>query len=176
MTNPKPFDPPRIDSVEIPSSRGLMGMVACPGREDLSLDLAAIRSWGAEILVSLIEPAEYARMGIEKMHEMIPADMRHLRLPIPDGSVPDAAWERSWERESPSIHSVLGRGGKVCVHCMGGLGRSGLIVARLLVESGIPPEQAILMVRAARPGAIETPEQEAYVRGLSNRSFFIQSL
>jgi protein-tyrosine phosphatase len=110
------------------------------------------------------------------MHEIIPAGMRHLQLPIHDGSIPDAAWERKWKRESPSIHSVLGRGGKVCVHCMGGLGRSGIVAARLLVESGISSEQAILMVRAARPGAIETAGQEAYVRGLLTRSFFIRSL
>ena len=176
MADSKILDPLRIDSVEIPTSRGLIGMAACPGREDLAFDLDAIRSWGAEILVSLIEPVEYTLMGIEKMHEMIPVGMRHLQLPIPDRSIPDAAWELGWKRASPTIHSVLARGGKVCVHCMGGLGRSGLAVARLLVESGISSEQAILMVRAARPGAIETPGQEAYVRGLLTRSFFIQSL
>ena len=165
-----------IDEVEIPSSRGLIGITACPGRKDLVLDLAVMQSWGAEILISLIEPAEYAALGIEKMPDTIPAGMRYLQLPIPDGSIPDSAWELRWIRESPSIHSVLDRGGRVCVHCMGGLGRSGLVTARLLIEFGIPSEQAIRMVRAARPGAIETPEQEAYVRGLSARSFFIQYL
>ena len=45
-------------------------------------------------------------------------------------------------------------------HCRGGLGRAGMISARLLVESGVEPEVAIAKVRAARPGAIETREQE----------------
>ena len=40
----------------------------------------------------------------------------------------------------------------------------GMVAARLLVELGVPPEAAILRVRAARPCAIETPEQEAAVR------------
>ena len=39
-----------------------------------------------------------------------------------------------------------------------------MIAARLLVELGVPPEQAIESVRSARKGAIETPDQEDVVR------------
>jgi ADP-ribosyl-[dinitrogen reductase] hydrolase len=46
---------------------------------------------------------------------------------------------------------------------MGGLGRSGMIAARLLVELGEEPRAAIQRVRAVRRGAIETAAQEAYV-------------
>jgi protein-tyrosine phosphatase len=54
------------------------------------------------------------------------------------------------------------------MHCRGGLGRAGMISARLLVESGVEPTAAMERVRAARPGAIETPRQEEWVRtGLS---------
>lgn len=49
------------------------------------------------------------------------------------------------------------------VHCRGGLGRAGTIGARLLIELGMEPETAIRRVRAMRPGAIETREQEKYV-------------
>jgi len=51
----------------------------------------------------------------------------------------------------------------VLIHCTGGLGRSGMIAARLLVELGEEPRLAMQRVRAARPGAIETAAQEAYV-------------
>ena len=56
----------------------------------------------------------------------------------------------------------------ILVHCRGGLGRAGTIAARLLIEIGIDPKIAISEVRAVRPGAIETVEQEKYV--LSIRS------
>ena len=46
---------------------------------------------------------------------------------------------------------------------MGGLGRSGMIAARLLVELGEEPRAAIQRVRQVRPGAIETAAQEDYV-------------
>lgn len=47
---------------------------------------------------------------------------------------------------------------------MGGLGRTGTIAAMLLVEFGSKPGDAITAVRAARAGAIETVEQENFVR------------
>ena len=61
------------------------------------------------------------------------------------------------------------------VHCRGGLGRAGMISARLLVESGVEPNAAIERVRAARPGAIETPQQEEWVRSGSPRSLTASS-
>jgi hypothetical protein len=54
--------------------------------------------------------------------------------------------------------------GEARSHCKGGLGRAGMMAARLLVELGVAPEQAIRDVRCARPGAIETPAQLALVR------------
>ena len=54
-------------------------------------------------------------------------------------------------------------------HCKGGLGRAGMVAARLLVESGYTPEDAIERVRAARPGAIETQAQERYVLAQGSR-------
>lgn len=178
MINTSISNPLRIDAVEIQSSKGIIGMTFCPGikqnhgasgshNRDLDLDLAAIQAWGAEILVSLMEPHEYALLGVEALHDKVPEGMLHLQLPIPDGSIPDAAWEATWKRKSPFIHTVLRRGGKVCLHCLGGLGRTGLVAARLLVEFGVLPEEAILMVRKARAGTIETMAQEAYVWSLA---------
>jgi hypothetical protein len=43
-------------------------------------------------------------------------------------------------------------------------GGASMIAARLLVEEGVPPEVAIGRVRSARPGAIETLDQENWVR------------
>ena len=44
-----------------------------------------------------------------------------------------------------------------------GLGRSGTVGACLLVQLGEDPRVAIDRIRRARPGAIETIEQERYV-------------
>lgn len=64
---------------------------------------------------------------------------------------------------------ALMQGGKVLVHCRGGLGRAGTVAACLLVESGVAPSEAIRKVRTARSGAIETREQQRYVMAYRQR-------
>lgn len=184
-------DPVHIDAVKVPfgsdcgdsreengnraaPKHGEIGMTACPGRKgpgsfgyydrDLAVDLLAIRNWDAEVLVSLIEDHEYHMAGIEDFDTKLPEGLKHLKMPIPDGGTPDEAWERRWEVDGRVVREVLSRGGKVCLHCMGGLGRTGMIAARLLVEFGLAPDEAIAQVRKARPGTIETAEQMRYIR------------
>ena len=86
--------------------------------------------------------------------------MRWFHLPIADVSIPDERFETQWDAASEELCSLLRGRLDVLVHCRGGLGRAGTIAARLLVELGMEPKKAIVNVRAARPGAIETTEQQ----------------
>jgi protein-tyrosine phosphatase len=67
------------------------------------------------------------------------------------------------------IDDALSRGVRVAVHCGAGLGRSGTLLAAYLVSQGAAPDAAIADVRAARPGSIETDEQEAAVHYFAHR-------
>jgi ADP-ribosyl-[dinitrogen reductase] hydrolase len=82
-------------------------------------------------------------------------------------SIPDEQFEQQWNVAGEELRSILRRRLDVLVHCRGGLGRAGTIAARLLVELGMEPVNAITSVRAVRPGAIETREQEKYILGIS---------
>ena len=89
-----------------------------------------------------------------------------MHLPIKDVSVPNVLFEQQWRESVASIYRCLDRGEKVLVHCRGGLGRTGIVAARLLMAYGASAGEAIKQVRAVRKGAIETKEQEAYVQSL----------
>jgi ADP-ribosyl-[dinitrogen reductase] hydrolase len=78
--------------------------------------------------------------------------MEWHHLPIRDVSVPDAAFERSWPADAARLRALIDAGANVLIHCKGGLGRTGMVAARLLVERGADPAAAMRDVRAVRPG------------------------
>jgi ADP-ribosyl-[dinitrogen reductase] hydrolase len=80
-------------------------------------------------------------------------------------STPDEGFERQWSVAGDELRILLRSGRNVLVHCRGGLGRAGTIGARLLIELGM--EHAVRQIRAVRPGAIETREQEKYVLSIA---------
>lgn len=167
-------DPLRI--AEIALGTGVIGVTLCPGKRgtstfgsawvrDLDADIAAIAAWGASAMVTLIEEHEFRLLGVERLPEAVrAAGMAWHHLPITDVSVPDERFERTWPGLWSQLSASLDAGERVLVHCRGGLGRAGTVAALMLVESGEAPEVAIDRVRAVRPGAIETAEQESWVR------------
>jgi ADP-ribosyl-[dinitrogen reductase] hydrolase len=93
-------------------------------------------------------------------------NMTYIHFPIIDQGVPDAEGEVRWKNEiSPLLKQYLERGEKLFIHCRGGLGRTGIMAAKLLIDLGeATPDEAILLVRQARPHTIETQVQEDWVR------------
>jgi len=129
------------------------------------MDIAAISGWGAQAVVTLMPKAELESVKAGRLGEALRENnIRWFHLPIEDVDVPGRVWEEAWTLASPLLWRILNSGGRVLLHCRGGLGRAGTVAAMLLVEDGMMPPEAIRRVRTARPGAIETPAQEAYVR------------
>ena len=168
--------PIRVDPVRPKDGFGRIGITLCPGKyypygiagnwdRDLDLDLERIRRWGATAVVSLITEKEMRDLRVQGLSRAV-AD-RHMEwwhLPIPDGQPPDSAFEEAWRVAGPAIRDRLRLGFDVLVHCKGGLGRAGTVAARLLVEFGERPDEAIRQVRAARSEhALETCDQERHV-------------
>jgi len=167
--------PLRVDAVAATPAGGLIGITFCPGKcgaslygprwqRDLALDLDAVKLWGAAAVVTLIEDHELELLGVRTLGAQVQArGMAWCHLPIADVSAPNARFEASWAAVGPQLLATLSSGGRVLVHCRGGLGRAGTVAARLLVELGVPAREAVSRVRQARPGAIETGAQQRYV-------------
>jgi len=169
--------PLQIAEIMAPKA-GVIGVTFCPGKQQsaaatgawarsLDIDLDAIRAWGAGAVITLVTPGEIKSLGVETLGEGITArGIRWFHLPIEDVAIPTAPWESEWIAASAELHRLLDANGRVLVHCKGGLGRAGLVAARLLIERGVPADEAIAGVRRCRPGAIETCAQEGYLRAL----------
>lgn len=96
------------------------------------------------------------------------AGLNVIHFPITDFSIPDDMKELSATlhqiRKSLKKHNVA-------MHCYGGNGRTGLVVASMLVQMGVAAQKAISFVRKYRPEAIETSQQERFI---SSFEFFTQ--
>ncbi len=167
--------PLQIAFVRPTPTSGRIGITFCPGKRQpdaatgawqrqLDVDLDAIAAWGAVAVVTLTEAHELQALGVAGLGAEVRArHMDWLHLPIVDVSVPDAGFERLWVDAGEGLRARLRAGFDILVHCKGGLGRAGLTAARLMVELGIPAAEAVAAVRKARPGAIETEAQLAFV-------------
>lgn len=168
-------DPIRVN--ELPIGGGVLGMTFCPGKHDTSLngvawarnlhaDLDALRDWGASTIVTVMQRDELDLLRVPDLGPQVRArGMNWHHLPVLDQSVPNRDFPRIWANLTKLLQRELAAGRKIVVHCRGGLGRTGLIAALLLMDMGHGARDAMSRVRQVRSArAIETPEQEDYVR------------
>ena len=164
-----------IDWLMLPGRDGRVGMMSCPGGgryhtgddHGVAADLQQMHSAGARCLVTLLPDDELGLLGVSHLGRLAAAHgIRWLQLPIEDMRAPGESFEIRWGRAGPLLHAELVAGRHVVLHCYAGLGRTGTIAARLLIETGVAPREAMTTVRAVRPGAIQSLVQERYVLAL----------
>lgn len=172
-------DPILVDLLpgEEVSTPGRLGMTFAPGmwansvrgrwERDLAADMTALeKKHGAGVLVSLMEDFEYGYYGIPELLEGGSyGGLEILRFAIPDMGVPREAESQEFASFIREVISRLQAGKNVVVHCRGGLGRTGLVAACVLVALGDHDGNgAIQVVRRARRRTVQTEEQAEFVR------------
>ena len=141
----------------------LTTMAAPPGGAALPAALARLRDTGAHVLVCLLPPGQVAALDLAgEPAAAARAGLGYRSVPIPDFGVPDLAEVAGPLRE---LGAELDRGRHVVVHCWGGVGRSSLVAAALLVLRGTAPDAAWAQVAAAR--GVPVPETDAQRRWVS---------
>jgi hypothetical protein len=154
----------RIDEVPLPGP----GRLYATGFTVVGPDpAAAMTAVDADLLVCLLQPDEIERRFPAFAGWLDAAEATALHFPVDDGGVGHdddvlALVER--------LGAHLDAGGSVLTHCGAGLGRTSIVCALLLVRAGSTLEEALVAVRAARPGAgPENPAQRAHLERLAAR-------
>lgn len=122
-------------------------------------ELKVLQQAGIRAVVSLLnipsDAAVYDSAGFD-----------FLYLPISDGQPPAIEQVDKFVRfmaQQRAAHRA------VAVHCEGGLGRTGTMLAAYLISEGESAEAAIARTRKAEPNAIETPQQIQFLKMFANR-------
>ena len=134
---------------------GQLAGTPLPGAvNDIDTDLAALKSAGITMLVTLTEddlPHEpLRRHGLSNLH-----------LPIYSLEPPTVAQNQMLLKR---IEMLLAQGHVLAVHCLGGIGRTGTVLAAWLVREGLTAAEALRRVRLIDAQYVQTPEQEEFLQ------------
>lgn len=165
-----------FNEIELPNG-GRLGLGCCPGHRLMPLavmrapgtlgdDLAVIAAWQPDLVLSLMEEDELAYVGAPVQllaDEWATLGIGWQHLPIPNLQPPDDRFEEAWVELWPRMDALFKVRGRVFIHCYAGLGRTGTLASLILMQYGFNARDAMIAVRKARPGSIETWSQERYL-------------
>lgn len=118
---------------------------------------------GMNRVVILVEKQEYlvhARRDLPKFYRAEGLDTLHF--PIPDFQVP--ADPAALDQAVTTVVEQLQNRSHIAVHCMAGVGRTGIFLASLgKRQLDLSGQEAIDWVRQFIPEALENPQQEQFV-------------
>lgn len=153
--------------------RGRLGIVPRPrGAEWLDSETRAWREAGIDIVVSLLEPDEEADLDLTGESTSSKNNGIAFRaFPIPDRGVPSS--REAVAELADQIVDALSSGRTVVVHCRQSIGRSAMMVAAILIASGLDVETAVDTVRQSR--GLDVPETQAQRQWISDFSAWLSS-
>ena len=173
---------------EFEGGGGRLGLCCCPGKRlkkprpragheeaegpimrDMRADCQQLAgAHGVTMIVCLLNDYELRSIGVDS--KAFPAivracQMEFVQFPIIEGTAPTEGIA-GVQQVIAQAREETSRGGRVAVHCRGGVGRAGMLAACYLLQTGEArtSKQAIALVRKRRcKQAVETRRQEDFV-------------
>ncbi|AOP36142.1 protein tyrosine phosphatase [Leptospira tipperaryensis] len=166
----------RIDYLKSDSQRGdlsRIGLTILPGRKDrernLKEDVETIQKEGITHILCLLTENEFSEYGVKDLKEeyknrgldVYYCPVLDQTAPLIEQAIPVLKW----------MDQALSKKGKLLIHCVGGLGRSGTLAAAYTIwKEKISSSEAISLVRESRSErAIESKVQEEFLSDFETR-------
>ena len=139
--------------------RGRLAGSPCPGiNQPLDTDLLALQRVGITLVVTLTEDAH---PPAEKLAEF---GMKSIHVPIPDMGAPT-----TWQAQETCrlVAEALAQGESILFHCRAGRGRTGTLLAALLIWLDPDFDAAIHRIKTTNRYWIESAEQMNFLAGFT---------
>lgn len=153
-----------FDALQLENGAQLI-FTPCPGTKEANLveSLTTLKEAGTNMLLTLMFDEEMQANKAENLpSECEQQGISWLQLPIADDAAPNESFETPWQANIDSIIDLLKNKGTIAVHCKGGSGRTGLVIALILLAYGWDSGKVIAEVQKLRPKALKHPVQLEY--------------
>ncbi|TGK16636.1 dual specificity protein phosphatase family protein [Leptospira kmetyi] len=144
-----------------------IGLTILPGRKDrdrnLEEDITTIQKEGITHILCLLTENEFSEYGVKDLkHQYERHGLNVYHCPVLDQTAP------VFDQAIPALQwmdKAISQNGKVLIHCVGGLGRSGTLAAAYTIwKEKLDAKEAISLVRESRSErAIESRIQEEFL-------------
>ena len=150
-----------FEIVKIEIESGFVGLCPMPGKfssfdEDF---LQLVRELPQVVVTCATQPEMMACSASQLAEKLYNSEIKWFLIEVDDFQVPDEFSEEKWNSLLPILKETIFDGGGVILNCVGGCGRSGMFLMRLLLEMGWSRDGALMRLRKVRPCAIETDQQ-----------------
>ena len=143
--------------------QGQLSIMPCPKAMHLQRDLKQLRDLGVSSIVSLLETSEAERLGVGDETLLCSRLGIHFQqFPIRDHKTPTdtLAFRELIDR----LEKDLRAGNHVVVHCLAGIGRTGLVAGSLLIQDGLSAVAATDLLSEVRGCVVpQTHDQSNYL-------------
>ncbi|WP_163369330.1 dual specificity protein phosphatase family protein [Endozoicomonas acroporae] len=139
----------------------------CPGTkvQNLADSLSTLKKAGADAVVTMLPDTEITILDVARLgQETENAGMQWFQLPVEDDCAPEAVFTVAFQQAKDSLLALIAKKATIAIHCKGGSGRTGLMAAVLLLESGMQWNDVKTLVQSIRPNALTLPVHLEYLQ------------
>lgn len=158
---PHPFD-----TLNLPSG-GQFIFTPCPGTkgEPLAESLNTLKQAGATDIVTMLSDEELAFLGVADLGQQCEAaGLNWFQLPVEDDQGPQEPFFNAFKVHRDTLLQRLHNNATIVIHCRGGTGRTGMMAAILLLESGMDWETARSLIQSVRPKSLTIDSQVNFLQ------------